>query len=526
MPVINNIALPLDSGENEIRAACAKKLSVRPKDILSIEILKRSVDARNKRDVRFVYSVRARAVGEALQSAPAAETLPRVRVPHRPIVVGLGPCGLFAAWDLTRRGMEPIVLERGRDVLQRQRDVKRFSETGELNTESNIQFGEGGAGAFSDGKLTTGISDPHIETVLRQFVSCGAPEEILYEAKPHIGTDRLPYVVKTMREQIENMGGTVLFGHRLTGIITERGTVIGIEATDEEGQIRTFETRDVLLAIGHSARDTFFMLREMGLPMQAKPFSVGARIEHLQQSIDRAQYGAFAGHPRLGAADYKLSTRLKNGRGAYTFCMCPGGTVVAAASEKDMVATNGMSTYKRDGINANSALLIGVEPSDYESDDPLAGVLFQRKWESLAFHQGGGGYAAPAQRVEDLLSDRPSKACGEVVPSYAPSVRFTTLSACLPKVVYYGLAEAVRAFDAKLRGFAHPDAVLTGVETRSSSPVRLLRGENRMSALVGLYPAGEGAGYAGGIMSAAVDGLRSAESIAARYADIETERNG
>ena len=517
MSIVSNLSMPLDAGKTEILCECAKKLHKKPFMIEEYRILKRSVDARNKQDVHFVYTLDVRVKDEPLPPPPQEEPLPKTYAPYAPVVVGLGPAGLFAAWHLARLGMRPVILERGKDVENRKKDTQRFQTGAVLNPESNIQFGEGGAGAFSDGKLVTGISDERIRTVLQTLYEHGAPEEILYEAKPHIGTDRLPGVVRSIREDIERMGGTVYFETRMTGLRIENGRILGVLAENAEKSEMEINTRDVILAVGHSARDTFEMLSELDIPMQAKPFSIGARIEHRQSMVNAAQYGAFASHPALGAADYKLNVRLSDGRGAYTFCMCPGGEVLGATSEEGCVVTNGMSPYLRDGVNANSAVLIGVEPSDFGGSDALAGVRFQRKWEQAAFRAGGSTYAAPAQLVGDLLAGRPSQGARSVMPTYRPGVVYTDLAACMPDYVYRGLREAVSAFDRKLHGFAHPDAVLTGVETRSSSPVRVLRDENCMSMVAGLFPCGEGAGYAGGITSAAVDGLRCAQSLAKQY---------
>ncbi len=509
----------LQDADQPLEKFVERSLHLRPQDIVRVRLVRKSVDARDKSDVHFSLTLdvdlkrlpdrlprNAQTITEQASNAPTAFLGPRN---PRPVVVGMGPAGLFAALLLSQAGLCPLVIERGRMVEQRTEDVENFFARGTFLPESNVQFGEGGAGTFSDGKLNSGIKDPRCRQVLETFCHMGAPEEILYQAKPHIGTDHLRTVVRNLRQEILRLGGEVRFESKLDGISHRNGQLTGIRVNGEE-----IAARQLVLAIGHSARDSFEMLLKAGIFMQQKPFSIGARIEHRQSLINRAQYGAAAGHPALGAADYKLSCHLPDGRAAYTFCMCPGGQVVAAASEVGGVAVNGMSLFARDGENANSALLVSVGPGDYGGDDPLAGVRFQRKWEQAAFELGGGNYCAPAQRLGDFLSKRTSRGPGEVFPSYRPGVNWADLERCLPSYVVADMRAAISLFDRKLRGFAHPDAVLTGVETRSSSPLRITRGQDLCSlSLQGLYPCGEGAGYAGGILSAAVDGLRCAQAL-------------
>lgn len=529
---LTGLRAPLEGAAEEYKGLAASVLRIKPELVRACRLVRRSIDARRKEDIHLVLTLDVEVFGDEeaiLRRSGAAEAkIAPVRKAHverplasppvpRPVVVGSGPAGLFAALVLARAGARPLLIERGRDVLTRQRDVQAFFAGGALDPESNVQFGEGGAGTFSDGKLSTGIKDPRCAHVLEAFVACGAPEEILWQAKPHVGTDRLVDVVRGIRGWIEALGGEVRFGARLTDVHVEQGALRGIAINGE-----TIEARALALCIGHSARDTMRMLAAAGLPMARKPFSIGARIEHPQAWLDKAQYGALAGHPALGAADYKLSARLPDGRGVYTFCMCPGGVVVAAASEAGAVVTNGMSNFAREGKNANSALLVDVRPEDLPGDDPLEGLRFQQKWERLAFEAGGGDYRAPAQRVGDFLLKRtPGTLSGIVEPSYRPGVTPADLRACLPAFVTDAMAEGISLLNRKLRGFAHLEALLTGVETRSSSPVRIARDEAGQAGIRGIFPAGEGAGYAGGILSAAVDGMRAAEHILETYQQTE-----
>jgi len=429
------------------------------------------------------------------------------------VIVGAGPAGLFAALVLAETGLRPILLERGRPVEQRRADVERFWETGMLDASSNVQFGEGGAGAFSDGKLNTGTKDRRHRFILETLTSCGAPDDILIDAKPHVGTDGLYRTLQGLRRRLQELGAEIRFESCLEDLKISEGRLTGIVVGGPEGRYDLSCTH-LILCPGHSARDTFAMLRRRGVPMEAKPFAVGVRIEHRQADCDAAQYREYAGHPGLPAASYKLSCHLPSGRGVFSFCVCPGGEVVAAASEQQAVVTNGMSEHARSGENINGAILVGVAPEDFGgAEDPLAGVAFQRELERSAYRLGGGGFAAPAQRVEDFLAGRPSSCAGRVAPTYRPVVRWCDLHACLPAFVSEALEEALPLLGRKLKGYDAPDAVLTAVESRSSSPVRILRNDAMESPLSGLFPCGEGAGYAGGILSAAADGMRAAEQV-------------
>ena len=528
---LTELRLPIDHAPEDLEVAICKKLAFLAKDLIRYEVFKRSYDARKNNILSFIYTLDLsvkdeEAVLKRLAHDPHIRLSPDTRyhfVAHfdshikpqsalRPVVIGFGPCGIFAALTLAQMGLKPIVLERGKPVRERTQDTWGLWRKKILNPESNVQFGEGGAGTFSDGKLWSQVKDPkfHGRKVLQEFVKAGAPEEILYVSKPHIGTFRLVGVVEKMRKEIIELGGEVRFGQKVTGFEISNHALQGIHL--ESGDF--LEADHVALALGHSARDTFATLHDAGVYMEAKPFSVGFRIEHPQSLIDRTRLGPHAGNPLIGAADYKLVHHAKNGRSVYSFCMCPGGTVVAATSESNRVVTNGMSQYSRNERNANAGIVVGIAPDDYPGG-PLAGIEFQRQIESKAFTLGGSNYEAPGQLVGDFLQGKTSTEFGSVIPSYKPGVHLTDLAESLPAYAIEAIREAIPAFEKKIKGFSMHDAVLTGVETRTSSPLQIKRGPNYQSINTqGLYPAGEGAGYAGGIMSAGIDGIKVAEAIA------------
>lgn len=525
--MIRVAGIKLDTGytEQDLRRAAAARLKIKENQIRSLRLARRSLDARRKNAPVYLITLDVAVTGNEGQLVRRAKDRnitiaeePAYRLPsgnppeHRPVVVGFGPAGMFAALTLAEAGFAPLVFERGACVEERARAVKGFFEGRVLDPHSNIQFGEGGAGTFSDGKLNTGIRDPRIKKVLETFAEHGAPQEILYEAKPHIGTDKLPGTVKSIREKIISLGGEVHFRAQVTEFLQEEGRVTGIKVLEREKE-SVYRTDSVILAVGHSARDTFRTLDAMGIAMEAKSFSVGVRIEHRREAVDLSQYGDCCREKKLPTADYKASVHLESGRGVYTFCMCPGGTVVGAASEEGGVVTNGMSPFARDGENSNAAVLVGVTPKDF-GEAPLAGVAFQESLERRAFELAGGDYSAPCQRVDDFFAGRVTESLGSVRPTYLPGVTFCDLNRLFPSEVAEALQDGLRGIAGRLPFFAQPDALLTGPETRSSSPVRVVRNEAMESlTLRGLYPCGEGAGYAGGITSAAVDGIRCAESL-------------
>ncbi len=527
---INNITLKIDEPIELINEKVAKKLRINKNSIDELKILKESIDARKKDNIKFNYIVEIKCKNEKnivlkakdkdVKFEPDVQEEPfkygTEIMKARPVVIGLGPAGLFASLTLAKHGYKPIIFERGEDVDNRTKTVESFWKgESKLNLESNVQFGEGGAGAFSDGKLTTRIKDKRCTYVLEELVKAGAPSEIIYSGKPHVGTDILKGVVKNIREEIKRLGGEVHFNSKLEKINIENGRVESIIVNGEE-----ILCDNLVLAIGHSSRDTYEMLNKVGVNMEPKAFAIGVRIEHPQSMIDKSQYGEYAGHPRLKAADYRLtyqSEKLK--RGVYSFCMCPGGVVVAAASEEGRLVSNGMSYHARDLENANSALVVTVGPDDFEGDSPLRGMEFQRYYEELAYKLGGSNYKAPVQLVGDFLEDKESTSLGEVKPSYEPGFEFRELKKCLPDYVVEAIKEGIVYFDRRIKGYARKDAVLTGIETRTSAPVRINRNERLESINTsGLYPAGEGAGFAGGIISAAVDGIKIAERIMEKYA--------
>ena len=526
---LTEIKLPLDHAPDAIRAAALKRLKIDDGELLSCAIFRRGYDARKRADIHLVYSLDVDVRNEAavlkkMRGDPKVSIAPDTsyqfvaKAPAelvlRPVVIGLGPCGLFAALTLAQMGFKPIVFERGKAVRERTQDTWGLWRKSVLDPESNVQFGEGGAGTFSDGKLWSQIKDPFFlgRKVLREFVIAGAPPEIMYVSKPHIGTFKLVSMVEKMRATIESLGGEIRFRQRVEDFDIDRGQMRAVVLAGGE----RIATNHVVLAIGHSARDTFYKLYERGVFVEAKPFSIGFRIEHPQSLIDRARFGPSAGHEMLGAADYKLVHHASNGRSVYSFCMCPGGTVVAATSEAGRVVTNGMSQYSRNERNANAGIVVGISPEKDYPGHPLAGIDFQRHWESQAFKAGGETYAAPGQLVGDFIAGRASTALASVEPSYKPGVRMTDLATVVPDYAIAAIREALPAFDKQIKGFAMPDAVLTGVETRTSSPIRITRRDDDFQSINtrGLFPAGEGAGYAGGIMSAGVDGIKVAEAVA------------
>ncbi|MEE7625211.1 NAD(P)/FAD-dependent oxidoreductase [Methylobacter sp. Wu8] len=524
---ITELKLPLDHPEDQLKTAILERLGLSAEELIAYTIFRQGYDARKRNAILLVYTVDVEtknepAILKRLQNDPHISATPdstyRIvtqapkNLAQRPVIIGTGPCGLFAGLILAQMGFKPIILERGKEVRERTKDTFGLWRKSRFNPESNVQFGEGGAGTFSDGKLHTQIKDPNHygRKVLTELVKAGAPAEILHVSKPHIGTFRLVGVVEQIRETIESLGGEIRFQNRVDDILIDNGQVRGVVLAGGE----TINTHHVLLAVGHSARDTFKMLYARGVYIEAKPFSIGFRIEHPQSLIDSCRFGGNAGHPLLGAADYKLVHHCKNGRSVYSFCMCPGGTVVAATSEAGHVVTNGMSQYSRNERNANSGIVVGITPDDYPGH-PLAGIDFQRRLEAGAFKLGGETYEAPGQLVGDFLAKHPSTQLGTVQPSYTPGVHLCDLSSALPDYAIAAIREAIPAFDKKIKGFAMHDAVLTGVETRTSSPIRIKRNDHFQSLNTkGLYPAGEGAGYAGGILSAAVDGIKVAEALA------------
>uniref|UniRef100_A0A486XNF6 NAD(FAD)-utilizing dehydrogenase, sll0175 homolog n=1 Tax=Rheinheimera sp. BAL341 TaxID=1708203 RepID=A0A486XNF6_9GAMM len=525
---LTEIKLPLNHDENAINAAILQKLEIKPEQLHSVTVFKRGFDARKKSDIQLIYTLDIEIDNEAVllkkfakdqHVKPSPDTSYKfvAKAPgtltERPIVIGLGPCGLFAGLLLAQMGFKPIILERGKEVRERTKDTFGFWRGKELNPESNVQYGEGGAGTFSDGKLYSQVKDPkhYGRKVMSEFVAAGAPDEIMYVSKPHIGTFKLVAMVEKMRANIIALGGEIRFSSRVDDLHINNGQITGLTLSTGE----QLHSNHIVLAVGHSARDTFQMLYDKGVYVEAKPFSVGFRIEHEQSMIDECRFGPNAGNPILGAADYKLVHHCSNGRSVYSFCMCPGGTVVAAASEHGGVVTNGMSQYSRHERNANSAIVVGIDPERDYPGHPLAGIALQRKLEQLAFKVGGENYQAPAQLIGDFLAGKPSTELGEVKPSYTPNIKLTDLAQILPQFAVEALREAIPAFDKQIKGFAKADGLLTGVETRTSSPINIKRGADYQSINTrGLYPAGEGAGYAGGILSAGIDGIKVAEAVA------------
>ena len=513
MKKIDNIKINKDFTDDELIKYICKKFSINIDDILEWHILKKSIDARNKNDIHYLYNIAIKFKSENKYKKfkdyefPIPNIIVNCNKNFRPVIVGAGPAGLFSALTFIKNGIKPIIIEQGKTVEERQNDVNLFLKTGKLNTNSNVQFGEGGAGTFSDGKLTSGINNPLCNIVLQDFYKFGAPKQILYLSKPHIGTDNLIKIIRNIRNYIIKNGGEFLFNSKVVDFSIKNNKVESVTYIND-GKEYIIPTSNVILAIGHSSRDTFYKVFEKGLNMESKNFSVGVRVEHLQKNINLAQYGDKT-KLKLPPAEYKLAYHDKEtGRSCYTFCMCPGGTVMASSSEENTIVTNGMSYFKRDGVNANSAVLVNVTPADFSSSSPLAGIDFQKELEEKAFIAGGKNYFAPIQKLVDFMNNSLSNEVGEVKPTYLPGFTFYNLNLLLPNFVTDTMKKAFVYFDNRLHGFANPDSILTGVETRSSSPVRIIRGENFMSNIEGIYPCGEGAGYAGGIMSASVDGIK------------------
>jgi uncharacterized FAD-dependent dehydrogenase len=509
---ITNIKIRADLSDDELFEKIYKKYKINKNDVTERRIIKKSIDARNKADIFYNYSVELECKNEnkiknvqIVKKEEPFKIIVNRKSSKRPVIIGAGPAGLFSALTLAQNGIKPIIIEQGKTVDERKKDVEEFQKTGKLNTLSNVQFGEGGAGTFSDGKLTSGIHNPLCKIVLKEFYNFGAPEQILYINKPHIGTDNLINIIRNMRNEIIKLGGEFLFNEKVTDFEFENSKVTAVICG------KRIETDTVILAIGHSARSTFEKLYEKGVKMEKKNFSIGVRIEHKQSMINKSQYGEIT-KLKLPPAEYKMAYHGEN-RSCYTFCMCPGGTVIASSSEPETIVTNGMSVYARNGENANSAVLVNVTPNDFKGESPLEGMYFQKDLEQKAFKLGGSNYNAPIQRFEDFENNVKSTHIGEIKPTYKPGVTLSNLNEILPDFISKTLIEGIKYFDKSIKGFAHPDAILTGVETRSSSPVQITRNENKQSNIKGLYPCGEGAGYAGGIMSAAVDGIKCAIAV-------------